>query len=93
MDGTIIAINEKINEAGCFFRIIRRETGFSFIIIILIIMILTFSIKCHKNIVSDYEQKKWRHCDDVKCSETNNNGKVSKEELTNLMSKLLTAAT
>ena len=61
--------------------IIRRETGFNFIIIILIIIILTFSIKCHKNILSDNEQKKWRHCDDVKCSETNNNGKVSKEEL------------
>ena len=93
LDGTIIAINEKINEAGRFFRIIRRETGFSFIIIILIIIILMFSIKCHKNIVSGNGEKKWRHCDDVKCSETNNNGKVSKEELTNLMSKILTDAT
>ena len=92
LDETIIAINEKINEAGRFFRIFRRDTGFIFIIIISIIIILTFPIKCHKNIVSDNEQKKWRHCDDVKCSETNSNGKVSKEELTNLMSKLLTGA-
>ena len=56
--------------------------------IIFIIIILTFSIKCYKN----NEQKKWRHCDGVKCSETNNNGKVSKEEFTNLISKLITGA-
>ena len=92
MDETIIAINEKINAVGRFFGIIRRETGFNFIIIILIIIILTFSIKCDKNIVSDNKQKKWRHSDDVKCTETNYNGKVSKEELTKLMSKLLTGA-
>ena len=81
LDETIIAINEKTNE---FNFIIGFLIGF------LIINILTFSIKCHKKI--DNEQKKLRHCDDVKCSETNNNGKVSKEEFTNLISKFITGA-
>ena len=77
---TVPVINEKIIEAANE-KIIRLKTCFYFIIIILIIIILTFSIKCHKKIVSDNQEKKWQHCDEVKCSETNNNGKVSKEEI------------
>ena len=93
LDETIITDNKTINEAGRFFRFIRREFYFNypfFIIIILIIIILKFSIKCKKITVSDYEKAKWRPCDDVEPSDINNNGKVSNEEIINLMSKFST---
>ena len=78
----MMAINEGFNEAGSFFRILRRETGFYFVIIILIIIIIAFSIKFKTIGVIDTE-KKWRYWD------TNNDRKLSKGELMNLMSKLL----
>ena len=58
--------------------------------IILIIIILKFSIKCQKITVSDYEKAKWRQCDDVEPLDINNNGNVSNEEIINLMSKFST---
>ena len=92
LDETIITDNETINEARRFFRFIRREfyNNYPYFIIILIIIILKFSIKCQKITVSDYEKAKWRQCDDVEPSDINNNGKVSNEEIINLMSKFLT---
>ena len=87
----MMAVNQALNEAGNYFRILRRETGFYFVLIVLIIIILTFSIKFKTIAVKDNE-KKWRYWDDVKFSDTNNDEKLSKEELMNLMSKLLLVA-
>ena len=87
----MMAINEGFNEAGSFFRILRRETGFNFVIIILIIIILAFSIKFKTIAVKDNE-KKGRYWDNVKFFDTNNDDKLSKEELMSLMSKSLLVA-
>ena len=84
----MMAIHEGFNEAGSFFRILRCETGFNFVIIILIIIIIAFSIKFKTIGVIDTE-KKWRYWDNVKFLDTNKDQKLSKEELMNLMSKLL----
>ena len=92
LDETIIKDNETINEARRFFRFIHREfyNNYPYFIIILIIIILKFSIKCKKITMGDYEKAKWRPCDDVEPSDINNNGKVSNEEIINLMSKFST---
>ena len=98
-DETMIAINQALDETGSFFRTVRREAGFNFIMIIVIIVVLTCAyyplgkkdMLNQKIKVSDYEKAKWQYEDDLELID-NDETEVSKEEFTNLMSEYLKVA-
>ena len=98
-DETMIAINQAIDETGSFFRTVRREAGFNFIMIIVIIVILTCAyyplgkkdMFNQKIKVSDYKKEKWQYGDDLELID-NDETEVSTEELINLMSEYLKVA-